>query len=53
MADTEDLERQQGRKETWQKVFQVVSDCAYRDDRELIKLLEASRDEDGCGPTPN
>lgn len=41
------------RKGVWRKVFDVVSDMAYANDRELIRLLERARDADGCGPYPD
>jgi hypothetical protein len=41
------------RKEVWRKVFDVVSDMAYANARELIRLLERARDADGCGPYPD
>lgn len=37
-------------RETWAKVFQIVSDNPQLATREFIQLLEAARDEAGCGP---
>lgn len=39
-----------GQERAWRAVFQVISDMSYKDDRELIKLLEAARDKAGFGP---
>lgn len=38
------------RREVWQIVFQKISDCQYVTARDLVKLLEQARDEDGYGP---
>jgi hypothetical protein len=39
------------KKEVWARVFQVVSDNPQMLTREVIKKLEAVRDEDGAGPS--
>lgn len=46
--DNDDL--REGRRETWEKVFQIVSDHADLASREFIKLLEAAREEADFGP---
>ncbi len=44
----EDVKR--GERKAWEAVFQIVSDMNYKDERELIMLLEEERGKQGFGP---
>lgn len=38
------------KRDAWVCVFQIVSDYPHLASRDFIKLLEAEREKDGCGP---
>lgn len=52
MADSEGAEKvwSDAQKETWEQVFQIVSDNPQMFSREAIKKLEAARERAGAGP---
>lgn len=38
------------RSDVWRIVFDVISHMDYENEKELIRLLEEAREEDGYGP---